>query len=94
VTEAMNAAGGLYGAARLRAVLETLPTSIGPSELLAAVRADVGRFVGAAEASDDLTLLCVRWNGAVATAPHADRSADVDLDAPVAGLGNPVVRQD
>jgi serine phosphatase RsbU (regulator of sigma subunit) len=94
VTEAMNAAGELYGAARLRAVLGALPASIGPSELLAAVRADVGRFVGAAEASDDLTLLCVRWNGAVATAPHADRSADVDLDAPVAGLGNPVVRQD
>jgi serine phosphatase RsbU (regulator of sigma subunit) len=94
VTEAMNAAGELYGAARLRAVLEALPASIGPSELLAAVRADVGRFVGAAEASDDLTLLCVRWNGAAATAPRADRSADVYLDAPVAGLGNPVVRQD
>ncbi len=94
VTEAMNAAGELYGAARLRAVLEALPASIGPSELLAAVRADVGRFVGAAEASDDLTLLCVRWNGAAAAAPHADRSADVDLDAPVAGLGDLVVGRD
>ena len=32
--------------------------------LLAAVRTDVRRFVGSAEASDDLTLLCVRWHGA------------------------------
>jgi serine phosphatase RsbU (regulator of sigma subunit) len=83
----MNTAGELYGAARLQAVLDALPSSINPRELLAAVRADVGRFVGEAEASDDLTLLCVRWNG-------EDELADADLDAPVAGLGNPVVRQD
>ena len=94
VTEAMNTAGELYGAARLHAVLDALPSSINPSELLAAVRADVGRFVGAAEASDDLTLLCVRWGGAAAAAPQEDALVDVDLDAPVAGLGNPVVRQD
>jgi hypothetical protein len=31
--------------------------------VLAAVRADVRAFVGAAVPSDDLTLLCVRWNG-------------------------------
>jgi len=88
VTEAMNTAGELYGAARLRAVLDALPVSIGPSELLVAVRADVSRFVGAAEASDDLTMLCVRWNGAGGAAPAADELADVDLDAPVAGLGD------
>lgn len=69
VTEAMNAAGEFYGAARLRAVLEAAPPAVGPSELLAAVRTDVGRFVGTAEASDDLTLLCVQWNGAAAAAP-------------------------
>jgi len=69
VTEAMNAAHELYGAARLRAVLEALPAAVAPSEVLAAVRADVGRFVGSAEASDDLTLLCVRWNGAAAAPP-------------------------
>jgi hypothetical protein len=28
------------------------------------VRADVARFVGGAEPSDDLTLLCLRWRGA------------------------------
>ena len=93
VTEAMNAAGELYGAARLQSVLEKVPAGIGPSEVLAAVRADVGRFVGSAEASDDLTLLCVRWEGPAAAAADADadESADVDLDAPVAGLGNLVV---
>lgn len=74
VTEAMNAAKALYGAARLQAVLEALPASATPTELLAAVRADVGRFVGSAEASDDLTLLCVRWNGA-AVAPGGNAAA-------------------
>lgn len=94
VTEAMNADRKLYGAARLQAVLDALPASVTPSELLAAVRADVGRFVGAAEASDDLTLLCVKWNGAAGAAPGKDELADVDLDAPVAGLGDFVVSRD
>jgi adenylate cyclase len=87
VTEAMNEAGELYGAARLRKVLGTLPDAVTPPELLAAVRADVSRFVGGAEPSDDLTMLCLRWNGARA-APQDDESADADLDATVAGLGD------
>jgi adenylate cyclase len=91
VTEAMNEAGKLYGAWRLRAVLEALPASAGPSELLAAVRADVARFVGAAVPSDDLTLLCFRWQGPAEGEDLADDAlADVDLDAPVAGLGDVV----
>ena len=90
VTEAMNEAGELYGAARLRRVLIALPDSVTPTALLAAVRADVGNFVGGAEPSDDLTLLCVRWNGAT-SAPLHDSLADVDLDAPVAGLGDAVI---
>jgi CHASE2 domain-containing sensor protein len=94
VTEAMNEAGAMYGASRLQSVLAALPAAIGPTQILAAVRADVGRFVGAAEPSDDLTLLCVRWNGVRAAAPLDDESADVDLDAPVAGLGDFVARQD
>jgi len=87
VTEAMNPAGELYGSARLQRVLAALPDAVTPTELLAAVRADVGRFVGAAEPSDDLTLLCLRWNGGDA-APEDDALADADLDAPVAGLGD------
>jgi hypothetical protein len=72
-------------------VLEALSTGIGPSELLAAVRADVGRFVGSAEASDDLTLLCVRWNGSAAAPAGPEDSADVDLNAPVARFDDLVV---
>jgi len=94
VTEAMNASGELYGAARLQAVLETLPAAAAPHDVLGAVRADVGRFVGNAEPSDDLTLLCVRWNGPGATGAEDSELADVDLDAPVAGLGDFVVRGD
>jgi len=95
VTEAMNPAGELYGAAPLQVVLQSLPADIDPSNLLAAVRADVRRFVGDAEPSDDLTLLCVRWAGAAASAGLTeDELADVDLDAPVAGLGDVVGRLD
>lgn len=63
VTEAMNAAGELYGHARLSAVLERVraaPTVEGVGE---AIRGDVARFVGGAEPADDLTLLVLRWNG-------------------------------
>ena len=63
VTEAMDNAGALYGAARLRAVLEGIAS---PEAAVGVIRADVRRFAGAAEQSDDLTLLCVRWNGASA----------------------------
>jgi serine phosphatase RsbU (regulator of sigma subunit) len=34
-----------------------------PAAILRAVRDDVRAFAGKAEQSDDLTLLCVRWNG-------------------------------
>ncbi len=91
ITEAMNESGALYGVRRLHAALQALPEGIAPAALLAAVRADVARFVGAAEPSDDLTMLCVRWNGRMAAASGDDESADADLDAPVAGLGDLVV---
>jgi hypothetical protein len=44
-------------------VLRAVPKNATPSDVLAAVRADVRAFVGAAVPSDDLTLLCVQWNG-------------------------------
>ena len=63
VTEAMNARGELYSAKRLlRALGET--SSSEPPAVLAAVREDVRRFAAGAEQSDDVTLVCVRWNGA------------------------------
>jgi serine phosphatase RsbU (regulator of sigma subunit) len=66
VTEAMNAAGEFYGTTRLHAVLKPL-SSAAPDVVIAAVREDVRKFTGATEQSDDLTLLCVRWNGAAAS---------------------------
>lgn len=66
VTEAMNAAGELYGAGRLRQALERGRDAENPEALVNAIRADVARFVGGAEAADDLTLLVLRWNGASA----------------------------
>jgi serine phosphatase RsbU (regulator of sigma subunit) len=66
VTEAMNAAGELYGAGRLRQALERGRDAENPGALVDAIRADIGRFVGGAESADDLTLLVLRWNGASA----------------------------
>lgn len=63
ITEAMNAQRELYGAQRLRSVLARLG-SAAPDAIVAAIAADVHSFAGTAEQSDDLTLLCVRWNGA------------------------------
>jgi adenylate cyclase len=60
VTEAMNESGELYGSARLLALLRDKRDG---GEILHAVRDDVRAFAGKAEQSDDLTLLCVRWNG-------------------------------
>jgi adenylate cyclase len=60
VTEAMNERGELYGSARLLALLREQHD---PATILQAVRDDVRAFAGKAEQSDDLTLVCVRWNG-------------------------------
>ena len=63
VTEAMNPRGELFGAPRLLAALAASASSE-PQAVLAAVREDVRRFSAGAEQSDDVTLVCVRWNGA------------------------------
>jgi adenylate cyclase len=63
VTEAMNPRGELFGAPRLLAALAASAASE-PQAVLAAVREDVRRFAAGAEQSDDVTLVCVRWNGA------------------------------
>jgi len=61
VTEAMDERGKLYGMPR---VLETLDgrQAAAPDAVIGALRDDVRRFAGRAEQSDDITLLCVRWN--------------------------------
>jgi len=62
ITEAMDATAAFYGARRLEALLRGL-ASAEPERIVAAMRDDMRRFAGAAEQSDDVTLLCVRWNG-------------------------------
>src|SRR5467141_2482898 len=63
VTEAMNPAGELYGAGRLRDALEHARNAENPAALVNSIRADIAQFVDGAEAADDLTLLVLRWNG-------------------------------
>ncbi|NVM78290.1 serine phosphatase RsbU (regulator of sigma subunit) [Duganella sp. SG902] len=63
ISEAMNAAGELYGNERLNGLLAGV-ASTAPAAVVQAVRDDVRRHVDGAEASDDLTLLVLRWNGA------------------------------
>lgn len=64
ITEAMNSAGDLYGSARLALLLRSAPQ--GAHAIVAALRDDVRQFVGDTEASDDLTLLALRWQGPAA----------------------------
>jgi len=44
-------------------VLATLPRTAAPEAVIAGIEAGVRSFVGSADQSDDITLLCVRWNG-------------------------------
>lgn len=61
ITEAMNEAGELYGSARMATVFQRPHSDT--HGLIAALREDVRGFVGNTEASDDLTLLALCWNG-------------------------------
>ncbi len=63
VTEAVNAAGELYGAERLRRSIEFTHDAKSASVLVGAIRTDVTTFVAGAEPADDITLLVLRWNG-------------------------------
>jgi serine phosphatase RsbU (regulator of sigma subunit) len=67
VTEGENPVAEFYGTARLEALLARVdPGRAKPSEVVDAVCTDLAAFVGAAERSDDLTLLVLRWNGPLA----------------------------
>ncbi|WP_343731594.1 CHASE2 domain-containing protein [Duganella sp.] len=61
ISEAMNAVGELYGNERLNGLLAGVAATA-PAAVVQAVRDDVRRHVNGAEASDDLTLLVLRWN--------------------------------
>jgi serine phosphatase RsbU (regulator of sigma subunit) len=64
ITEAMNANKELYGMERVTTVLGRALADHPPRARVAALREDVRQFVGETEASDDLTLLVIRWLGA------------------------------
>ncbi|MBN1888907.1 MAG: SpoIIE family protein phosphatase [Thermoflexales bacterium] len=59
IVEAMNAAGELYGFERLAARLAEAPSGADAAELQEWIMSGVRAFVGAAEASDDLTLVVI-----------------------------------
>ncbi|MDP1527632.1 MAG: CHASE2 domain-containing protein [Rhodocyclaceae bacterium] len=70
ITEAMNAAGEIYGSQRLADLLQSLDTDQPIHDQTATLRADVARHVGPAEASDDMTLLLLRWRGPTEISAH------------------------
>ena len=63
VSEAEDAHKTPYGRERLIRCLAALPKDTAAADTLAALRADVNRFVGGAPASDDLTLVVLHWLG-------------------------------
>lgn len=93
VTEATNPKGELFSAARVETALASALDASRAPDVLAQLHARVAAFVGDAPAADDLTLLVLRWKGPGSAIPVEDEEAelaDVDLDTPVARLGDPV----
>ena len=64
VTEATDANEQLYGEARLLNLLNSQPITSAQS-VCERIKADVDAFVGEAEQFDDITMLCLRYNGEV-----------------------------
>ena len=62
VAEATNAENELFGTDRMIDALNTAP-DVPPQEILKNVRASVDAFVKEAEQFDDLTMLCMEYNG-------------------------------
>lgn len=62
VTEATNSHNELYGEKRLEAVLAENSDKT-PQAILPAVREDIDKFVGNAPQFDDITMLCLAYNG-------------------------------
>ena len=63
VTEAMDEDGNLYGEERLQTFLNGTEDKETVQELLAAVKEDVANHAGAAEQSDDITMLALAYYG-------------------------------
>ena len=64
VAEAQDAAGALYGHARVdRMMTAALRDDASARGLVETVQADVHAFAAGTEPNDDLTILALRWNG-------------------------------
>ena len=63
ITEAFDAKGQAYGSERLTRLLRSLPSGSPPQEVMQQLRGDVASHTGDTEATDDLTLLVLRWGG-------------------------------
>jgi serine phosphatase RsbU (regulator of sigma subunit)/CHASE2 domain-containing sensor protein len=69
VAEARNRAGAMYGRARLETLLQRMRDESAPAQrIVDALRAEILAFAAGAEASDDLTVLPLRWRGSAAPA--------------------------
>jgi serine phosphatase RsbU (regulator of sigma subunit) len=66
VAEAMDASGALLGAARTKDILAAIPPGASAKTVVDELYAGVAGFVCGAEASDDLTVLAIRWDGPAA----------------------------
>ena len=62
VPEAGGTRSNMYGTERMLKTLNSCPDA-GPEELLKKIRADVDAFAGTEPQFDDLTMLCLRYNG-------------------------------
>ncbi|MGO9133848.1 MAG: PP2C family protein-serine/threonine phosphatase [Methylovirgula sp.] len=62
VTEATNAAGALFGEARLVTLIDG-QMAAHPTELFATIIAEVDSYMSIAPMADDVTLLVIRYNG-------------------------------
>ncbi|MBR2214365.1 MAG: SpoIIE family protein phosphatase [Selenomonadaceae bacterium] len=63
VTEAMNEEGQIFGAEALAETLQKTPPTSSPEEVIAAITKAVRAHVGAAEQSDDMTMLSIEYRG-------------------------------
>ncbi len=66
VTEAMNPADELMGLERVTQALTLLGGEVTPQQTTETLSKAVEKFADGADASDDITIVAVRWNGAPA----------------------------
>ena len=62
VPEAADSDNRFFGAERMLKALNRNPHAV-PEEVLSNVLADIHDFVGGAEQFDDITMLCIKYNG-------------------------------